>query len=378
MYAKGDSLSEHERDQVIDRTLGVLQREARWGEEGTDPALAYASDRVPEELYWASVRKRVPPNRAIELLSRVRGSGFVAYGSGQGIVGAAAAISWPARRKTWEVIAYRPRDRWGSDRSVDARSVQAMSLKYRETFLSWDPAERRLLVTPHTPCPILFGVRGRKPGRLLRAAREICSEKVERQVLFETNQGTGDHVYLSRVSEVELGTSPALSGRVASPPRVLRGGHVSFGLSDGSGEMPCIAFEPGKALVRVVRRLAVDDLITVWGSVAWDPPLRSLRLEGMEVLRLAPRLRHLQNPRCSPCGISTHSLGKGKGYRCDRCRRTYPPEAAKALLVDASDILGVHLPTESARRHLSPLPGAAAFARTILRPSRRPSRASCP
>jgi tRNA(Ile2)-agmatinylcytidine synthase len=355
-HARGSDLSPKEMEEVFATALGVVQRGSRWGDEGTDPALAMATRRPSEDFYWRAVREIVTPSEAVEALASVPGSTYVAYGSGQGIVGAVAALAWPAQRRTWEVITYRERSRWGTPRKVESTSVQEMETEFPETFLSWDGDTRRVLVTPHTPCPILFGIRAQRPDRLLAAADKLRSEPRERTVVFESNQGTGDHILPAKIGELEAGTSPSITGTVSAEPKVLPGGHVRFCVSDDTGEIPCLSFEPGKSLPRIARNLTEGDRVRVWGSLPWEGVVPPLKLEGIEILQLQPVEKKVANPVCPGCHRRAGSLGKGKGYRCVRCHRSFPPEAAVREPRDRSQMLGTHLPTPSARRHLSPLP----------------------
>ena len=365
-YPRGRDLNTAEKDRLFETVLASVCRSSRWGDPGTDPALVIAPRHLPEPFYWRAVRDRLRPADAYGAIASVEGALSAAYGSGQGIVGAAASLAWRARRRTWEAIAYRPPGRWGTRRRVDAASVRAMERRNPTTFLSWDPSTRRLLVTPHTPCPILFGVRATDPATLPRAVRSVRSEPWDRWVIFETNQATGDHLQQTHVDDVRPGQSPFLEGRVSQPPERLRGGHVRFELEDDTGRIPCLAFEPTKTLPRVASQLALGDNLKVWGATSWEEGDRTVHVEGFSVTRLAATYRKVSNPRCTACGGSTGSLGRGKGYRCKRCRTTVPLEAATTVPCERRGILGTHLPTASARRHLSPL--------TLMRPSSFGSR----
>jgi tRNA(Ile2)-agmatinylcytidine synthase len=358
-YPRGREPSRSEGDALLEKVIQVVRRSAQWGQKGTDPAISISSRLLPEELYWRTVREKVTPSQAKEFLSRVPGSISIAYGDGQGAVGATASIAWPARKHTWEIIAYRPRERWGTRREVSGDSARLIQEEYPETFLSWDTRTRRILITPHTPCPILFGIRGRSPECLPEALSRVVSEPMDRWVIFMSNQATGDHLQEFSISEAGPGTSPVLKGHLLRPPTTLRGGHVSFHLADATGEMPCLVFEPTKTLTPVVRKLKPGDRLRVWGSLSWDEKERMLRVEGLEVLRLAPSWKKLSNPICPSCGRSTSSLGRGKGFRCKGCRRTFPTESAPSTPEKREDVRGIHMPTYSARRHLAPLEGAA-------------------
>jgi tRNA(Ile2)-agmatinylcytidine synthase len=354
-YPRGGRTTRAERDELLDTVVKVVRRSAQWGQKGTDPAISISEKLLPEELYWRTVREKVTPSQAMEYLVRVPGSISIAYGDGQGAVGATASIAWPARKRTWEIISYRPRERWGTKRVVSADSVRRMDSEYPDTFLSWDKRTRRVLITPHTPCPILFGIRGRKPLHLPEALSKIVCEPFDRWVIFMSNQATGDHLQDVQISEAAPGTSPVLRGRLLRPPRTLRGGHVLFDLADPTGEIQCMVFEPTKTLAPVARQLKPGDRLKVWGSLSWDEKERTLRVEGMEVLRMAPSWRKLSNPVCPSCGHSTSSLGRGKGFRCKRCRVTVPTESAPSARETREDLSGTHMPTFSARRHLAPL-----------------------
>lgn len=354
-FPSGTEPSEAEAAKLFETTLRVLRKCSMWGDEGTDPAVVISPRTLPHQLYWNAVRRMVSVGDAVEAVSSVPGAFYAAYGDGRGLVGAASSLSWGAGKRTWEAITYRPRTRWGTKRRVDTESVKRMARDFPETFLSWDERTRRVLVTPHTPCPILFGIRSRSPTRLAMALRRIGSEPIERWMIFETNQGTGDHLAPHAICEIEPDTSPVLKGVVESEPKVRRGGHVWFGLSDGTGEVTCMAFEPTKTLPRVVRRLHQGDKIVVWGSIPGGSMPRVLRLEGIRVIHLAPVTEKRANPACPDCGRRTNSMGSGKGFRCPICRTRLPPESAERTRITRSGLLGTHLPTPSARRHLSPL-----------------------
>lgn len=320
-------------------------------EPGTDPALVATTGPLPEELYWNAVRDVVPIENVRGALER---AGAIARVRGEptGLVGAAAAIAWPAVRSTWELIAYRTPGRIGSPRFVDEHSVRDAANAEPDLFLCYDSRTRRLLVAPHTACPILFGLRATTDAAAVQALRRIRSEPVDRWVLFHTNQGTGDHLHPRTHAELAPYRSAIVEGTVSSTPRVRAGGHVQFELQDAAG-VPCLcmAFEPTKTLPRVARDLREGDRVKVWGSCG---PSVSIRLEGLQVISPVPReLR--RPPLCPECGRRTRSLGRLRGYRCPDCRRRLPPETAVVEFARPRAPEGAIHPTPSARRHLAPL-----------------------
>ncbi|HEV8049533.1 MAG TPA: tRNA(Ile)(2)-agmatinylcytidine synthase [Thermoplasmata archaeon] len=320
--------------------------------ERSDPALVVARHRLPDRLYVAAVTTVVAPRDVEEALRSVGGAWWRTHGANRGIVGAAAAAAWPGRRRTWELIAYR-RPGASGPRDIDAESVRAAARREPALFLCHDPRTRRLMVAPHTPCPILFGLRSRTPEGALRAREWIRSEPVDRWLLFRTNQGTGDHLR-GGAADVSLPFTPGrLRGLVTSEPETLRGGHVALSLTVGAGHIvACRVFEPTKVLPGVARALRPGDSVELWGGTGPDPVFR---VEGIRLLRHAgPSLRSIA-PRCPSCRRRTRSLGTARGFRCPGCRRRWPPEAAARPPRSSPLALGTYHPTPSARRHLAPL-----------------------
>jgi tRNA(Ile2)-agmatinylcytidine synthase len=339
-----------ERTRYLDAAWELVLREA--GKDvGTDPALVAVDRRLPAEVYWRAVREVVPVSRARTRLEK-SGAWFRWSGSERGLVGAAAAVAWPGRHPTWELISYRERARWGTPRAVDPASVRTVQRKFPPLFLCFDRRTRRLLVAPHTPCPILFGLRSTDPETPRRAASQVRSEPVERWLTFRTNQGTGDHLVSRNGPDWEGLTSGVIRGRVASSPSVLRGGHVRFDLQTHLKEpLRCIAFEPTKTLPDVARALLPGDEVRVWGSRAPEGPIH---LEGIEVVRWNPYQPRGAAPSCPSCRRPSHSAGAGRGFRCRQCGRRFPPEAARRVPRRPPLPAQAYHPTPSARRHLAP------------------------
>jgi len=351
-YPRGRALRSVEAQEFRGRIWATVLRSSRTGDPGTDPALVVSARPLPPQLYWSAVRDIVPVEHVRRLLES-SGAWTRTSGSGRGLVGAAAAIAWPGQRVTWEAIAYRRPGRVGLEREVDRASVLAAERRHPHLFLCHDPTTRRLLVAPHTACPILFGLRSTDRGSGVRALREVRSEPWDRWALFRTNQGTGDHLVDRPFDEMPVLGAGRWEGTVVALPTTRAGGHVAFPLADADGSpVTCLAFEPTKTLPKVAATLRPGDRVGVWGSRGADG---AFRLEGLEIRELRPRAGRARPPECSECGRAMRSLGSGRGYRCRSCRRRRPPEAAVRTPVVPAYGVGVYHPTPSARRHLAPL-----------------------
>jgi tRNA(Ile2)-agmatinylcytidine synthase len=350
-YPTGTDLTEPERLRLADDLWATVQATSSISDPGTDPALLMVRHRPPAALYWEAVRRMVTLEEVRHWLERadpiVR-----SVPSGVGQIGAAAALAWPGGHPTWEAIAYRAPQRWGLPRRVNRESVYAALARHPELFLCVDPRTRRVLIAPHTACPILFGLRATDPSAAVAALQEIRSERIARWLLFRTNQGTGDHVRRPWALPPEPFASGTLTGRLVESPRPRRGGHILFTLELETGaRVPCAVFEPTKTLPRVIRSLIPGDRLRLWGGSQGDP---MFRVEGVELLTLRPREVLQQNPRCRHCSSRMGSLGAGRGFRCPRCRHRLPPEARRTKRVSPEFPVGRYHPTPSARRHLAP------------------------
>ncbi len=255
---------------------------------GTDPAAVLVSRPLPAHLYKEAVTGVVDPVDTLAALAAADGARFFALGDGRGVVGAAAAVAWPARESTFELIAYRERERWGTKRRVGYATVEAMDAAYSETFNNVDRLQKHAAVAPATPCPVLIGVRARRPDRLVEAARSVeAGEPWGGFLLFETNQGTDDHVVDRLVSAARPLETVRAEGTVASRPRRVEGGHVFFPLADEEGALDCAAYEPTKAFRDLVEGLEAGDRVRVVGAVRADG--RAVNIEKIEVISTVPR-----------------------------------------------------------------------------------------
>ncbi|MFQ5908174.1 MAG: DUF1743 domain-containing protein [Thermoplasmata archaeon] len=345
-YVSGRAeLSEEALIRIAQETVLEL---ADLSEPGTQPGLVVTRRRPPEGLYWRAVREVVNLSEIVPLLDRAEAS-FAPKGP-RGLIGALAAIAWRPQDRTFEVLAYRERPRWGTSREIASQDVAVLEDRFPRTFDNYDAEADHMAIAPRSPCPVLFGIRGEGPKELPWALATVRGEPIERWFLFETNQGTDDHLVQRRVEELRPHTSGILEGRVQEAPRTARGGHVVFSLTDGA-EVDCVAYEPSKSFRRVVRLLRPRDRIRVYGSYRQAPP--ALNLEKLEVLDLSDERVKLANPRCPVCARSMKSAGRAAGYRCRRCGTRAVPEAARFASLVRGLAEGLHEPPVSARRHLS-------------------------
>lgn len=331
-------------DAVLDAGDAALRRRAMFDDENTNPGLVVAPEQLPAWLYQQAVQGIVEQEAVRELIETSGGRG-IGYKNGRGIIGAAAATAWRPNDVTYELIAYRN----GGERWVDEASVKAMDRRFPSTFDNYDYQNRHVQITPHSPCPVLYGIRGDDPGVLPEAMNCITSSTVARWLLFQTNQATDDHLQRRRISQVQPYASVRITGVVAEAPRTIEGGHVIFSLSDGSS-IDCAAYEPTKRFRDVVRQLRPGDVVTACGGVRASPP--AVNLEKIRVHALVPSYQKRENPVCENCGKHMKSRGRSQGYRCPICGRRAAESDASFKRMERGLQPGWYEVPVVARRHL--------------------------
>jgi tRNA(Ile2)-agmatinylcytidine synthase len=282
----------------------------------------------------------------------------VALKGQRGLIGALAAIGGLQDGDyTFELIAYRLPENRGTARMVSRDSVLCMDKKtYPQTFNNIDSETGRVLITPRGPDPILYGIRGESPESLLEARNLVDPlEEIERWLIFRTNQGTDCHLTeVNAIREVHPYQSIVAQGWVNSSPRTIIGGHVIFSLRDGSGEVDCAAYEPTGGFRNVVKTLLPGDYLQVHGGVrpSTDSFSKTVNLEKLRVLELAPDLV-TANPQCPSCFKRMKSMGRGQGFRCERCGMRLPPASKVQVSMPRTVRTGLYIPPPRAHRHLT-------------------------
>lgn len=338
-------------DDARARIERLFDNYAMYDDDSTNPAYAISHRKLNPSLYREAVRTVVPIERAERALENA-GAIYRGYKNKRGLIGAASAISWLPRDRTYELIAYRKRERWGTKRRLQPLSVIEMDKRYSETFNNYDFANKHVCIAPSSPCPVLFGIRADIPDRLFDAASMIkCDEEPDRMLIYESNQGTDDHLQKRKIAEAKPFECVVSSGKVTCSPHAIAGGHTIFRLGDVTGEIDCAAYEPSKGFRKIIRQLCIGDSVTVYGGVRESP--RTINIEKINIRKLSDVRVKTANPMCPGCGKRMKSIGKDKGFRCAKCRLRAKPEDAESRKEKRDLRTGFYEPPASARRHLS-------------------------
>ncbi|QYZ79522.1 DUF1743 domain-containing protein [Methanofollis formosanus] len=314
--------------------------------ENTNPGLVVAGEAPPPQFYWQAVRDFCTVSEAREVLDEV---GALARGwkNCRGLIGATAAIASVLPDRTYELLAYRSADRFGTPRRVERASVfAAEAATWPHTWDSVDRKNRVVVCVPHTPDPVLYGIRGESPTWVKAAGGRIISEGAALAQIWVTNQGTDAHLVPGTIGALLDGRSYGVEATVAERATTGEGGHVEIAVRDDDEILRCMAYEPTKGFRDVVRALVPGDRVVVCGSYKHG----SLNLEKIQIRETAEDVRY-RPPLCPDCGKRMTSAGREKGYKCRRCgARAAEPEPVVSQRVIGP---GWYEVPSTARRHLS-------------------------
>ncbi len=298
---------------------GILKKQAYTTEENTNPGFVMLLPRPNVEFYKKTVTRIVSLTEVLEILQALHAR-YEGYKNKRGLIGATAAIAWDPKDRTFEVIAYRSNERWGTKRKVDPSSVKKLDETLLSTFDNYDYRNRHNRIVPNSPCPILFGIRGDDVKELMVGLSMVKSESINSWLVFESNQGTDDHLQQKKINEIQPFESVIAEGNVTKNPWSIKGGHVLFNLTDGTGTITCAAYEPTKEFRTIVRGLCVGDVVKAYGGVREHP--LTINLEKIFIKKLTKVWKKTENPICPICGKHMKSKGTKQAYKCIVCKTT--------------------------------------------------------
>jgi len=324
---------------------------------GANPGLVfYQNKKIPASFHKFSklaLWKLISRKQAKQFVSENNIESFY-LGNGQGLVGAISAIGYKFFDHTFELLCYRKKSQFGKKRDISNDSVKKMqSATFPDTFSSYDIENDRVLITPHGPDPVFYGVRGETIKSVVRASTIVNSdEKLDGYMVFKSNQGTGDHLNNElQVDELKPFNSGFLIGEVCNKPVIERGGHVFFSIKVKDRKIRCAVYKPTK-ITNVAQNLILGDKIHIGGGIrkASKNHGRILNVEFLRILRLTKN-HLLVNPTCKNCNKKMKSKGYKQGFCCVKCGNRSTSKST--LEIPRKIQCKLYLPSVSAHRHLT-------------------------
>lgn len=342
-YDTGEEISDP--DVLMKEVIDLVNQYAQTWEEDTNPGIVIMEHRPQHDLYRKALSREIEIGDVEEVL-RNEGAVFYKIKNGRGIIGSAAAISWPMQSVTYECISYRYPNYSppGHERKME---IAEYADSFPNSFNNIDRENDYAAIFPRERTPVIYGIRSEVPDGLLDFSDHLDSSfnlRPEGKVVYATNQGTDDHIVRDPVNIDELG-SYSIEGSVTENPSVIEGGHYFSSMRYGTSEIRLAAFEPTKSFRKIFSLLRVGDLIRVYGSFVNN----ALHVEKMQVIALSRQFVRVL-PNCPYCGSHMHTKGKDD-FRCVECGKKvrYPDYAEQRRELSP----GLYDVPVMARRHLS-------------------------
>ena len=324
---------------------------------GANPGLVfYQNESIPESFHKFSnlaLWKLISRKKAKQFVSENKIDSFY-LGNGQGLVGAIGAIGYKFTDHTFELLSYRKKSQIGKKRIISKDSVRKMqSVTFPDTFNSYDNESNRVLIAPHGPDPVFYGIRGETVKSVITASTMVSAdEKLDGYMVFKSNQGTGDHLKNElQIDDLEPFTSGFLVGQVYNKPVTEKGGHVFFSVESKGKRIKCGVYKPTK-ITKIAQNLIAGDKIRIGGGIrkASKHHERVVNVEFLDVLELAKNIL-LTNPTCKKCNKKMKSKGNRQGFECIKCGSKLFSKSNLEIPRKLQSKL--YLPTISAHRHLT-------------------------
>jgi tRNA(Ile2)-agmatinylcytidine synthase len=335
-----------DRDRAFAIACTAVEEHADFSCKNTNPGVVVADTPPDPAFYTKAVTDFCEIDEAIELLEAA-GALYHGYKNKRGLIGATAAVASVFEDRTSEILVYRHPENWGTPRKVDRQSLfDAEKETFPHTWDTVDTANDVVVCVPHTPDPVLFGIRGESPSWVMIARQRVQSEDPGIEQIWVTNEGTDAHILAGRIGDLCEGLSYRVQGIVEDAPLTAAGGHVSFTICRGDHTVRCMAYEPTKNFRQIVRHLVPGDEVIAFGSFKKG----SINLEKISIVSLAHPVT-LRPPICITCNKRMTSDGTRKGYKCKKCE-------ARAKDPDIREISRTLKPgwyevPPTARRHLA-------------------------
>jgi tRNA(Ile2)-agmatinylcytidine synthase len=335
-----------DRDRAFALACASVEEFADFSCENTNPGIVVVDMQPDPAFYSKAVTDFCRIDEAIMVLEEA-GAHYRGYKNRRGLIGATAAVASEIHDPTSEILVYRQPALWGTPRAVDRQSLfNAEEETFPHTWDTVDTANDVVVCVPHTPDPVLFGIRGESPSWVMTARQKVLSEKPGIEQIWVTNQGTDAHILAGRIGELREGLSYRVRGVLTGAPLTTTGGHVSFVMSEGDLSVRCMAYEPTKNFRQIVRQIMPGDVVIAVGSYKKG----SINLEKIRIVSFTSPLI-IRPPFCIACTKRMTSDGTGKGYKCRKCgARAKDPEMKE---ISRSLKPGWYEVPPTARRHLA-------------------------
>lgn len=138
----------------------------------SDPGILITKNRPDRCFYRKGVSRVVERAETDAEIDRI-GAETMEWGCGRGLIGCVCGTAWIPGDSTYELLTYRPPERWGTRRTFNPSTIERAEHEIASSFNSWDDRHRKVAMVPATPCPVMYGFRADKLDDLFRGLEII-------------------------------------------------------------------------------------------------------------------------------------------------------------------------------------------------------------
>ena len=310
----------------------------------TNPGIVFLQKKPDFNFYKRCLSEDVPIDSARQTIDDSEGQ-YIEINNGRGIIGATASIAWRPGFHTFELICYQ------GEKKIKLSMEQKISIArlcdtWKGTFNNMDEENKTPSIFPKERTPVFFGIRATDPNILMKLFHEIRTRFTsipEDFLIYETNQGTDDHIQFSN-GTIREGMGIKVTGRIHGKTERSHGGHLKGMFLSGNNQISFIVFEPSKKFRNIFENLRDGDKVALIGSVSRGV----VKIEKLELISSSNYYMRIV-PVCHVCGVKGKNKGGGN-YECPSCGIHILPDYS---LLPRNINEGKFQPPVSARRHLS-------------------------
>ena len=251
----------------------------------------------------------------------------------RGLIGALASIGHLFEKDdyTFELLAYRR----GRDKNKKIKSKNRLYSYFLRnedvnTFGNIDTFSKKIIITPHGPDPVLFGLRGDNPLMLLSVfhmIKEEYEDLIDKWMIFRTNQGTDiHHQYWTQQGRNPLYSQIETISRRIGEKKDLPSGHRIFRISVFNhdsllpDEIDLACYKESLKMKEILEKIKDRDLLLLNGNIKQNFESSRITLNLEKSYTILLKIHQIQvKPLCPKCLNLLESAGREKGLRCRKC-----------------------------------------------------------
>ncbi len=261
------------------------------------------------------------------LINKKEGIEYIAPYGLRGLIGALSSIggAYQLEDYTFELLAYtkNPKNKLKSDETDIIYTI--LNEEDLTVYSNVDTSKMKLLITPHGPDPVAFGIRGNDPIELIRIYRKIRNyyNEIDKWMIFRTNQLTNYHI--DNAKDVMMPyTQIEFILRYIGIDKILRNGHTIIKLKNAmtskmnNCEMTGLLYYESVGMRKVIRKLQSNDYLLLNGNIRGKSDEHSINIERIIILKINEAIKNIK-PICPKCHVYMESSGRNTGYKCRKC-----------------------------------------------------------